>query len=145
VVIFSPDQNTVHEQQFFVSILWHWDSRNFPTKQPILVEFTLYKQNLPNFSCAFFFKWWQNVSKRNTIVHEDCVQLYSNDQKSQIPLHTNCWFSPKKIDFTKLPKICWKYTCFTGKARFSEEIIAKYYHRKTHWFEHTHDTHVPKP
>ncbi len=43
-------------------------------------------------------------------------------KKSQIPLHIYCWFSPKKIEFTKLQKICWKYTCFTGKERFSEEI-----------------------
>jgi len=55
-------------------------------------------------------------------------------------------FSKKKL----IPKNCQKFaenTRFIGKAHFSEEIrkIAKYYHRKTHWFEHTHHTHVPKP
>jgi hypothetical protein len=67
----------------------------FSEKIRKLVKFTLYQQNPPNFSHVFFLRYPQNVSKEINIVHEDFLHLYSNDKKSQIPLHFMCWIFEK--------------------------------------------------
>jgi hypothetical protein len=61
-------------------------------------------------------------------------------------IHKFHWFHVldfwEKNNFIQLAKFCQKYTFYTGKAQFSENNIAKPYHKKIHWFEHTH---VPNP
>jgi hypothetical protein len=161
VLLFFPQKTFVGSPLLFVTKWWYFSPKRthcsrtevffqfcdienfmkFSNKITKLVKFTLYQQNLPIFSRVFFLRYPQNVSKENNIVHQYFLHFYSNDQKitNSIAFHVlDFW---KKNWFHKTGKILLKIHTLDWESMFFRKNynIAKPYHMKIHWFEHTHD------